>query len=204
LQHAQAASIALLEVAISSRLSPMKTKWDLTQEAFERLLAWLDPDREQAGTKYEKIRLQLIKIFTCRGCTCPDDLADQTINRVGGKIQEIEAGYTGDHSLYFYGVARNVHLEYVRKRQIPAPPPAPEPRNESDLEYECLDRCMQRLATTNRELILQYFLEEKQAKIDHRKALAQQMGIGSNALRIQIHRIRTGLRQCVMDCVKKG
>jgi DNA-directed RNA polymerase specialized sigma24 family protein len=180
----------------------MKSKWDMTQEAFERLLTWLDPDREQAGRKYERIRLQLIKIFACRGCTCPDDLADQTINRVAGKIQEIAAGYTGDHSLYFYGVARNVHLEYLRKRQIPAPPPALEARNESDIEYECLERCMQRLASTNRELILQYYEEEKQAKIDHRKELALRIGIGPNALRIQIHRIRSGLQKCVMDCIK--
>ncbi len=181
----------------------MKTKWDLTQEAFERLLAWLDPDREQAGRKYEKIRLQLIKIFTCRGCLCPDDLADETINRVAGKIQEIAAGYAGDRSLYFYGVARNVHLEYVRKRHILAPPPAPEPRSESDIEYKCLERCMQRLATTNRELILQYYQEEKQAKIDHRKELAKQIGIGPNALRIQIHRIRKTLQKCLTDCVNQ-
>jgi len=39
----------------------MKKEWVLTQEAFDRLLGWLDPDRESAGEKYEAIRLRLIK-----------------------------------------------------------------------------------------------------------------------------------------------
>jgi hypothetical protein len=39
---------------------PPTEKWVLTREAFERLLAWLDPDRERAGQKYEKIRQKLV------------------------------------------------------------------------------------------------------------------------------------------------
>jgi hypothetical protein len=45
----------------------MKKGWVLTQELFDPLLDWLDPDRERAGHKYETIRLKLIKIFTSRG-----------------------------------------------------------------------------------------------------------------------------------------
>ena len=50
----------------------MNKDWFLTQEAFDALLAWLDPEREAAGRKYEEIRLRLIKLFTCRGCSEPD------------------------------------------------------------------------------------------------------------------------------------
>ena len=42
--------------------------WDLNQEAFDELLAWLNPDRERAGRKYEDIRQRLIRIFMHRGC----------------------------------------------------------------------------------------------------------------------------------------
>ena len=35
----------------------MKKEWVLTEDAFETLLAWLDPDRERAGGKSEKIKL---------------------------------------------------------------------------------------------------------------------------------------------------
>jgi hypothetical protein len=47
----------------------MKKDWVLTQDAFDKLLNWLDSDRERAGQKYETIRLRLIKIFTCRRCS---------------------------------------------------------------------------------------------------------------------------------------
>jgi hypothetical protein len=33
----------------------MVNKWTLTHDGFNRLLSWLDPDREQAGKKYEEI-----------------------------------------------------------------------------------------------------------------------------------------------------
>ncbi len=44
-----------------SRLSVLK------QDDFDKLLAWLHDDREQAGQKYEEIRESLIKIFSWRG-----------------------------------------------------------------------------------------------------------------------------------------
>jgi hypothetical protein len=46
----------------------MNKDWELSQEAFDALLDWLDSDREQAALKYETIRRSLIKIFTGRGC----------------------------------------------------------------------------------------------------------------------------------------
>ena len=80
----------------------MKKKWELTQAAFEKLLAWLDTDRDRAGSKYETIRLRLIKIFTCRGCLEVEELADETINRVVSRVDEVASDYQGDHpSLYF-------------------------------------------------------------------------------------------------------
>ncbi len=92
-----------------SSLPSRKTEWELTPEAFEQLLVWLNPNREQAGSKYEEIRRRLIKILTCRGCTCPEELADETMNRVTRKVPEIIGNYVGDPSLYFYGVAHKVH-----------------------------------------------------------------------------------------------
>jgi len=83
------------------------------------MLDWLDTDRERAGSKYEAIRLRLIKIFTCRGCQAAEELADETINRVIARIVEIANGYQGDPALYFYGVAQKVFLEDARKSRGP-------------------------------------------------------------------------------------
>ena len=50
-----------------SLLAARKKDWILTKEAFERLLALLDVDRELAGQKYENVRRKLIEFFEARG-----------------------------------------------------------------------------------------------------------------------------------------
>lgn len=184
----------------------MNKNWVLTQDAFDSLLAWLHSNREQAGQKYEDIRLRLIKVFTCRGCVDPEDLADETINRVASKLSEIAPTFVGEPARYFYGVANKVHLEYLRRRPAPEPPPTPPPfeTEEVEKEFDCLERCMRRLTRENRTLVLEYYQDEKQAKIDHRKKLAEQLGIAVNALRIRAFRIRASLQECVTNCVREA
>jgi len=190
----------------------MKKEWVLTQDAFDTLLYWLDADRERAGGKYEAIRLRLIKIFTCRGCSEAEDLADETINRVSARITEIAGSYAGDPALYFYGVSQKVHLEYlrkVRKRQAEtevdlaasALNPATEPADDIEAEYQCLEKCLEHLPSDNRKLVVQYYQQERQAKIEHRRRLAMELGIAVNALRIRAHRIRLSLQDCVQNCL---
>ena len=181
----------------------MKRDWELSQEIFDQLLSWLNPDREGAGRKYEEIRRRLIKIFTCRGCLTPEDLADDTINRVARKVPEIAPSYVGDPALYFLGVAHNVCLEHFRRKPEPEPPPQPDESERKEQMDECLEHCMQRLTPKSRELILEYYRAED-SKIDHRKELAQQLGIALNALRIQACRIRANLQQCVFECLKQA
>jgi RNA polymerase sigma factor (sigma-70 family) len=194
----------------------MKNQWVVTQQAFDSLLNWLDSDRERAGSKYEQIRVRLIKIFTCRGCGEADELADETINRVTLKLGEIAATYSGDPALYFYGVAQKVHLEYLRKKPVvqeylesgrePGGQTAwpPEAADAVEHEYACLEQCMDRLPPENRLLVLEYYQEEKRAKIDHRKQLADQLGIAVNALRIRACRLRAQLQQCVQNCLEQS
>lgn len=192
---------------------PKKEKWELTQELFDRLLAWLSPDREESGKEYQKIHARLIKGFVDHNCTLSEaeNLADETINRVAKKLPEIEATYIGSPSRYFFGVAYNVHLEHLRKeprtgalelRDIPDMSLSPEAMLEDvDPEYTCLEWCIQRLTDRNRELILKYYQGEKHIKIELRKALAQHFGIELPLLRLQAQRIRAGLKKCILDCL---
>ena len=188
----------------------MKKDWVLSQDEFNAMLAWLDPDWERAGTKYETIRVRLIKILTCRGCPSPEELADETINRVASKVPEIVGTWEGDPSLYFYKVAQNIFLEWRRVtiRQVDVPVeeaqsvPAVAAASDEIAEHDCLERCLQELAEGERTLMLEYYRQQGQAKIDHRKKLATEMGIAVNALRIRAHRIRRSLRQCVLDCLE--
>jgi len=180
----------------------LKKKWELTPEAFGRLLTWLDADGERAGQKYEEIRDRLIRIFVCRGCPVAEDLADEAINRVIRKLPEIAGTYSGKPELYFYGVAYKVFKEYGKVGPEARPLPGPGPPEDSGPEYACLERCMQTLPLGDQELVLQYYREEKQSKIDYRKELARRLGIEPNALRIRAYRIRVRLAMCIDQCLK--
>jgi DNA-directed RNA polymerase specialized sigma24 family protein len=119
------------------------------------------------------------------------------------KAPEVARDYVGDPSLYFYGVAQKVLLESLRKKP-PLPsalPPTPDEAEETEREHACLDRCMGELTPANRELLLEYYQNDKRAKIDHRKELAARLGIAQNALRIRVHRIRTTVQECVLACL---
>ena len=181
----------------------MKHQSSVTQESFDSLLAWLDADRDRAAGKYELIRRRLIRLFTCRGRYDAEELADETINRVTLKAPEVARDYVGDPSLYFYGVAQKVLLESLRKRppQPPEQQTTPDESEETERDYACLERCMGTLTPANRELMLEYFQNDRRAKIDHRKELAAKLGIAQNALRIRVHRIKTMLQECVLACV---
>lgn len=182
----------------------MKQESSLTQAAFDSLLAWLDTDRDEAGKKYEFIRRRLIKIFACRGRHDAEELADETINRVTLKAARLVQEYVGDPALYFYGVAQKVYLESVRKRPAVLPPVPPADPAEVERDYECLEKCMEHLPPNSRELILEYYQNEKSLKVEYRKKLAERLGIAQNAVRIRAYRIRLALQRCVQDCLEQN
>lgn len=183
----------------------------MTQEDFDRLLGWLDTDRELAARRYEEIHASLVKIFSWRGYHDAEELADEVINRVAPKVKELAVDYIGDPSLYFYGVAKKILLECERREQHQLLRPemqvadissehAAEP-DANARRRKCLQRCLRKLDSEDRELILSYYKKSRQAKIDYRKALAEKLGIGTNALRVRVHRIRAILKSCVKKCL---
>lgn len=179
----------------------MNKNWVMSQESFEGLLNWLGPDRDQAGLKYEQIRVGLINYFTFRAPCDAEDLADETINRVISRLPEIQDQISGEWKRYFYGVARKVQLEYLR-RKIPQPPAEPIADSERvEVEYHCLEQCIKKLSDENRELVLRYYQADGRKKIEERKQLADELGIAPNALRIRAYRIRAALQKCLEKCV---
>ena len=168
-----------------------------TQENFDKLLLWLDSDREVAGKKYERIRYKLIRIFAYRGCCDAEELADRTVDVVTSKIDGLIEHYEGNPALYFYAVAKNIYLEWIKKKPVPAlPPPNPDP---SELEQVCsyLDDCLRELPPADSDLALRYHQGEKQEKIRNRKALAEELKISRNALRIRLWHIHARLKDCI-------
>lgn len=183
----------------------MKVDLNLTQEQFNELLAWLDPDPGRAGERYEAIRRRLITIFLNRGCDEAEDLADETINRVAKKAAVLKETYVGEPAPYFYGVAKKLFMEHLRRcsRRPQAPPPEPS-RSEIEPHLKCLDECLAKLRPESRQLILRYYEERKQAKITAHKEMGETLGLSAGALRARVHRIRAKLEKCVLECLKRA
>jgi RNA polymerase sigma factor (sigma-70 family) len=196
-----------------------KKEWILTENAFSRLLAHFDKDRERAAEKYEITRAELTRLFRYRGCNSPYELADEVINRVARKIEEGEIIPGPELSNYFYGVARNVLREHLRNPGTSASAidelsasdhPSEDPevlmelqdaRNRSETRFRCLEYCLEKLPLETRKLVISYYEGEEGAKIENRQRLAEQMGITVNSLRIRLHRIREKLEKCVSACM---
>jgi len=175
----------------------------LSQEDFDRLLTWLDEDRERAGLAYEQIRRRLTTIFAARACPVPEELADETIDRVARRVADIAAGYEGEKAKYFFGVANNVHHEYLKR-----PAPAETERewiNDDTADKEraaaCLERCLGTLPGDGRVMILRYYSEDKQAKIDLHKRMVAEFGVSINTLRLRVLRMKEKLQPCLERCL---
>ena len=61
---------------------------------------------------------------------------------------------------------------------------------------------MRELSPENFQLIVQYYQEGEEVRIEARRSLAARLGIPANALRIRAHRIRLRLQGCVENCVR--
>lgn len=177
-----------------------------TRGSFDRFLHWLAEGAESKGERYLEMRRRLTRYFDHKGCLTPEDLADETLNRVARRLEE-ESEITGaSPAQYCYIVARFVFLEYRRRpefREVSLDDSAHSAAVETAPEekrFPCLDRCLGALRPEHRELILEYYRGELRAKIGHRRALAQRFGLSANALSIRACRIREALEDCVRRC----
>jgi DNA-directed RNA polymerase specialized sigma24 family protein len=173
----------------------------LKQDEFDRLLTWLDPDPELAGLTYEKIRWRLVAILASRGCICPEELADETIDRVARRVVDIQETYVGDKAIYFLGVMNNVHHEYLKRPTLSRPPEPDDDVEAKETAHLCLEKCLDKLSANSRRLIEAYYSESKRAKIDLRKRIAAELGIGLSTLRLRALRIREKLQTCIEQCL---
>jgi DNA-directed RNA polymerase specialized sigma24 family protein len=188
-----------------------RQKWTLTQEAFDKLLLALGGgDRESGGKKYLEIRTNLTRFFDWRGCSFPEDHADETINRIARKVADGEEIL--NPSSYAMGVARLLLLEILKSRQreqsalteIGSSGEAYVNADDGEERVVCLRSCLQTLSNENRELILEYYQGEKREKIQNRKRLMERLGIPVNTLRMRALRLRERLQGCVEECLTRA
>lgn len=205
-----------LMVDSTSKQSGTKKEWTLTSQAFHRLIAWLDDGANSDGRMYIEMRRRLVSYFDRKNCSTPDDLADETLNRVARRLEEEGDIETDSPAKYCYTVARFVFLEHLRaeRRSVGLSEAASgearvehlaaldaEEREQKERMLDCLGRCVDELEPTGREIITRYYAGTGRAKIEARNALARDLKITQNALSIRACRIRSRLEECVRSCM---
>jgi len=181
----------------------MKKREPPTQDAFAKLLSWLDPDPDLAAEKHQRIYVRLVRVFAAKGCVDEGDLADQTVNVVARRIDWLIENYVGDPALYFYGVANKIFLEQLPTKPLPVPPPPPD-NTEIERRCHCLEQCLETDASAEeRTMAIRYHEGEGRARIEDRKRMADELGITLNALRIRICHLQARLRPCIEDCLRQ-
>ena len=184
-------------------MSNPANEWALTQEAFDRLLAWLDPDPDAAARKYEQTRRSLLKFFEVRRCVTAEEQVDRVIDRVARRVSEGVEVYAANPFLYFHGVALNVFQEYLRKQRAPMDVPVPHPEDSVRMQQrlECMETCLDGLPEETRGMMVDYCTVDKASKKRTREVLAGRLGMSVNSLRIRVHRVREQLERCVTVCL---
>jgi hypothetical protein len=194
----------------SASTPPSPDKWTPTQQSYEKLLATFNSDRNEAGKIYVNVRLKLSRYFERNGVTDAEHYIDVTLDRVMRRLDEGEiiakimafiftvASYVRMEAWNEEKQLRDLENEMIKTTEIVQP----EPVIESPQQL-CLDRCLAELPVETQKLLHDYYSEEGGARIRLRRRMAKGLGIGLNALRIRVHRIRHGLETCVKKCVSQ-
>lgn len=192
-----------------------KKDWSLSPSSFNKFLAWLDDGADSEGQKYLEMRGRLTAFFDRKNCFNPDELADETLNRVARRLEEEGKIESETPAKYCYIVARFVFMESLRQKEfvplddvLASPKAANLMASKADDEtetkekrFDCLENCTQKLEPEIRQMILRYYYGEERVKIENRRKLAENLGLTMNALSIRACRIRDKLETCVGKCV---
>jgi|SRR5689334_5188135 len=183
----------------------MKKERDPTREEFEKFLRWLGSTGDRSDRRFIFIQTRLIQIFASRGCSDAESLADEVTNRVAVRIDTVVQKYP-DPLRCCLGFIDNVHWEYLReqrKKSNAREPPKPRPANELESEDQCLQKCLENLDTAEQHVFVQYFGGERPARVGARRELREELRLTANALRIQAHRLRKRLYDCLTECLEQ-
>jgi DNA-directed RNA polymerase specialized sigma24 family protein len=192
-----------------------KKDWSLNPEAFRNFLEWLDDGTDSGGQRYLEMRGRLVAYFDRKNCLAPDELADETLNRVARRLEEEGRIESEAPAKFCYITAKFVFLESLRAAKKEGLPledvlatTAGGAFSEKDREakefrekqLDCLEECTGKLDADARAMIVRYYHGKERIKIENRRALAAEFGITMNALTIRACRLRDKLEACVGKC----
>ncbi|MHB1936066.1 MAG: RNA polymerase sigma factor [Acidobacteriaceae bacterium] len=183
-----------------------KARWTLDQRSLDSLLSAFHPERQQASYAYEALRERLIRFFEWNHADTPQELADETLDRLARRLSAGEDEIL-DPAKFAAGIARLLLKEHFRendRREAALATMAEFYLNHAKVAMESTDReermevlehCLQAIPEASRNLIERYFSAESRTQIQHRQRLAEEHGISANALRNRVMRIRAELER---------
>ena len=185
---------------------------ELTAENWQCLLAFLaQPSAgDDPGRRYEQLRGRLLAFFRWRGATAPEELADETLNRVARRVADAAVPNTVAPERYVLGVARLVLLEGSRNatRERRAHEGAAQflyassDALERERSARALELCLDRHASPELDVFASYHQAGRgRDRIAARARMARDRGLAPAALRVRMHRMRKILLDCIRACL---
>lgn len=191
-----------------------------TEDSDSALNAETDPWRAFGGEDgqgiielFESLRAKLTIFFEIRHCIDPEELADETMQRVVLKI--CQGTEVSNLIGYSYGVAKNILKENRRRESVkqayvdsqkyragsdPIDDEADAQMRERRLK--CMEDCLARLKEQGRSLLSEYYKFKGQAKLVHRKQMAEDLNISREALSLRVFHLRQKVKRCVHECLQ--
>jgi RNA polymerase sigma factor (sigma-70 family) len=187
----------------------------VSAESFNRFLALLSPEPDEAAKEYLSLRSRLLMYFQARESSDPQEMADDTLERLIRRFGETEYEIL-DIRAYALGIAKNVVMEDQRTVKIvpldsqrldlwsfhEQSQDTTESKHAQRKLDDCFQKCLSHLPAEMRELLLNYYSVERKP-MDIRQELANELGLSLNALRVKIHRERSNLHHCIRHCVQE-
>lgn len=175
----------------------------LTREGLDRLLQALGRTQDEAAVRYERLRERLVFFFARRQFILAESLADEVVDRLANRLSNGEPIEVPES--YAYGIARLVAQEEARRcireaeanrhyaRNISS---VLDTQNEGQIQ-EAMEACLGRHPEEDRKLLMEYYTSRGRALIDHRRQMAETLGMTPNAFRKRVFRLRRAIESCV-------
>lgn len=192
-----------------------KRKREASAEDFQRLLARLNSDPNQAWQSYDVLRRKLVMFFEYHCRFQAEELAEEVLDRIAKKSESYEITNVAE---FAFGVARNLRKEAIRKTPFVQmsnveasqrghssqdPEEAIVSHIDSQKKLECFLQCMKRLDAEERKLLFEYYPLDDIELEERRLRLAEKHQINLSTLRTRMARLREKMEICFENCYSR-
>ena len=175
----------------------------MSPEDFARFVESLSPDEEEACQLYIRLEKKLVGFFDMKGISDSTGATNETLKRAAERLAG--GADVPDMGNYCLGIARNVAKEWWRRERREEVVFRRFVQSLTDNSTEEVNRiehvlkpCFEGLKSKDQELLQDYCsAPEELSRAEHRRLLAEKLGLTLRALRIQVSRLRDRLEECV-------